>query len=93
VVKARLRGEARLVRYTSTTLLIFSKYRSGRHTVFHDAALTPFFGLGISRLTLEADPKTNLVEFGRIAQNPSGKYAARKVPKPSLPGPDAVLQR
>jgi hypothetical protein len=64
VVKGRLRGEARLVRYIDDFVICF-QYRSDAIRV--QDALRLRFGL-----TLEPS-KTKLVEFGRFAQRHAGK--------------------
>src|SRR5215472_16992523 len=67
VVKGRLRGEARLVRYIDDFVICF-QYRSDAIRV--QDALRP--RLGKFGLTLEPT-KTKLVEFGRFAQRHAGK--------------------
>jgi RNA-directed DNA polymerase len=67
VVKTRLRGEARLVRYIDDFVICF-QYRSDALQV--EEALR--HRLGKFGLTLEPN-KTKLVEFGRFAQRDAGK--------------------
>jgi hypothetical protein len=75
VVKCRLRGEARLVRYIDDFVLCF-QYRSDALRV--EDALR--HRLGKFGLTLEPT-KTKLVEFGRFAQRHAGKRGGRKRPE------------
>jgi RNA-directed DNA polymerase len=67
VVKGRLRGEARLVRYIDDFVICF-QYRSDAIRVQDALRLR----LGKFGLTLEPT-KTKLVEFGRFAQRHAGK--------------------
>src|ERR1700693_1385248 len=67
VVKGRLRGEARLVRYIDDFVICF-QYRSDAIRVQEALRLR----LGKFSLTLEPT-KTKLVEFGRFAQRHAGK--------------------
>jgi hypothetical protein len=67
VVKGRLRGEARLVRYIDDFVICF-QYRSDAIRVQDALRLR----LGKFGLTLEPT-KTKLVEFGRFAQKHAGK--------------------
>ena len=67
VVKSRLRGEARLVRYIDDFVICF-QYRSDALRVQDALRLR----LGKFGLTLEPT-KTKLVEFGRFAQRHAGK--------------------
>lgn len=67
VVKSRLRGEARLIRYIDDFVICF-QYRSDALRV--EEALR--HRLGKFNLTLEPT-KTKLVEFGRFAQRHAGK--------------------
>ncbi|WP_245474451.1 reverse transcriptase domain-containing protein [Mesorhizobium sp. M2A.F.Ca.ET.042.01.1.1] len=67
VVKGRLRGEARLVRYIDDFVICF-QYRSDAIRVQEALRLR----LGKFGLTLEPT-KTKLVEFGRFAQRHAGK--------------------
>src|SRR5437588_261679 len=67
VVKGRLRGEARLVRYIDDFVICF-QYRSDAIRVREALRLR----LGKFGLTLEPT-KTKLVEFGRFAQRHAGK--------------------
>ena len=67
VVKGRLRGEARLVRYIDDFVICF-QYRSDALRVQDALRLR----LGKFGLTLEPS-KTKLVEFGRFAQRHAGK--------------------
>jgi group II intron reverse transcriptase/maturase len=67
VVKGRLRGEARLVRYIDDFVICF-QYRSDALRVQEALRLR----LGKFGLTLEPT-KTKLVEFGRFAQKHAGK--------------------
>ncbi|MGC2460215.1 MAG: reverse transcriptase domain-containing protein [Steroidobacteraceae bacterium] len=67
VVKSRLRGEARLVRYIDDFVICF-QYRSDAIRVADALRLR----LGKFGLTLEPT-KTKLVEFGRFAQRHAGK--------------------
>jgi len=67
VVKSRLRGEARLVRYIDDFVICF-QYRSDAIRVQDALRLR----LGKFGLTLEPT-KTKLVEFGRFAQRHAGK--------------------
>jgi RNA-directed DNA polymerase len=67
VVKTRLRGEARLVRYIDDFVICF-QYRSDALRVQEALRLR----LGKFGLTLEPT-KTKLVEFGRFAQKHAGK--------------------
>ena len=67
VVRGRLRGEARLVRYIDDFVICF-QYREDAIRV--EAALRR--RLEKFSLTLEPD-KTRLVEFGRFAQRQAGK--------------------
>ncbi|MCP1850632.1 group II intron reverse transcriptase/maturase [Bradyrhizobium sp. USDA 4541] len=67
VVKGRLRGEARLVRYIDDFVICF-QYRSDATRVQEALRLR----LGKFGLTLEPT-KTKLVEFGRFAQRHAGK--------------------
>src|ERR1700681_2223464 len=67
VVKVRLRGEARLVRYIDDFVICF-QYRSDAIRVQDALRLR----LGKFGLTLEPT-KTKLVEFGRFAQRHAGK--------------------
>src|SRR5499433_2890296 len=67
VVKGRLRGEARLVRYIDDFVICF-QYRSDAIRV-QDA-----LGLRLGKFGLTLEPtKTKLVEFGRFAQKHAGK--------------------
>jgi RNA-directed DNA polymerase len=75
VVKCRLRGEARLVRYIDDFVICF-QYRSDALRV-QDALRRR---LGKFGLTLEPT-KTKLVEFGRFAQRHAGKRGGRKRPE------------
>ena len=72
VVKSRLRGEARLVRYIDDFVICF-QYRSDAIRV-QDALR---FRLGKFGLTLEPT-KTKLVEFGRFAQRHAGKRGRKR---------------
>jgi hypothetical protein len=72
VVKSRLRGEARLVRYIDDFVICF-QYRSDAIRV-HD---TLRHRLGKFGLTLEPT-KTKLVEFGRFAQRHAGKCSRNR---------------
>jgi len=72
VVKSRLRGEARLVRYIDDFVLCF-QYRSDAIRVQDALRLR----LGKFGLTLEPT-KTKLVEFGRFAQRHAGKRGRRR---------------
>jgi len=72
VVKVRLRGEARLVRYIDDFLICF-QYREDALRV--ENALRR--RLGKFGLTLEPT-KTKLVEFGRFAQRHAGKRGRRR---------------
>jgi group II intron reverse transcriptase/maturase len=74
VVKCRLRGEARLVRYIDDFVICF-QYRSDALRV-QDALRRRLSKFG---LTLEPT-KTKLVEFGRFAQRHAGKHGGRKRP-------------
>jgi hypothetical protein len=67
IVKTRLRGEARLVRYIDDFVICF-QYRSDALRVQEALRLR----LGKLGLTLEPT-KTKLVEFGRFAQKHAGK--------------------
>src|SRR6266540_7376191 len=75
VVKGRLRGEARLVRYIDDFVICF-QYRSDAIRV-QDALRRR---LGRFGLTLEPS-KTKLVEFGRFAERHAGKRGGRKRPE------------
>ena len=75
VVKVRLRGEARLVRYIDDFVICF-QYRSDALRV-QDALRRR---LGRFGLTLEPS-KTKLVEFGRFAERHAGKRGGRKRPE------------
>ena len=84
VVKVRLRGEARLVRYIDDFVICF-QYRSDALRVQDALRLR----LGKFGLTLEPT-KTKLVEFGRFAQRHAGKV--EEPPGNDLfPGSDALL--
>jgi len=72
VVKTRLRGEARLVRYIDDFVICF-QYRSDALRV--EEALR--HRLGKFGLTLEPT-KTKLVEFGRFAQRHAGKHGRNR---------------
>ena len=72
VVKSRLRGEARLVRYIDDFVICF-QYRSDAIRV-QDALR---FRLGKFGLTLEPT-KSKLVEFGRFAQRHAGKHGRKR---------------
>jgi RNA-directed DNA polymerase len=72
VVKSRLRGEARLVRYIDDFVICF-QYRSDAIRVQDALRLR----LGKFGLTLEPT-KTKLVEFGRFAQRHAGKRGRRR---------------
>src|SRR6202047_4153610 len=72
VVKGRLRGEARLVRYIDDFVICF-QYRSDAIRVQDALRLR----LGRFGLTLEPT-KTKLVEFGRFAQKHAGKRARNR---------------
>ena len=72
VVKSRLRGEARLVRYIDDFVICF-QYRSDVIRVQDALRLR----LGKFGLTLEPT-KTKLVEFGRFAQRHAGKRGRRR---------------
>ena len=72
VVKSRLRGEARLVRYIDDFVICF-QYRSDAIRV-QDALR---FRLGKFGLTLEPT-KTKLVEFGGFAQRHAGKRGRKR---------------
>jgi RNA-directed DNA polymerase len=72
VVKSRLRGEARLVRYIDDFVICF-QYRSDPIRVQDALRLR----LGKFGLTLEPT-KTKLVEFGRFAQRHAGKRGRRR---------------
>src|SRR5207344_2900531 len=75
VVRCRLRGEARLVRYIDDFVICF-QYRSDALRV-QDALRRR---LGRFGLTLEPS-KTKLVEFGRFAERHAGKRGGRKRPE------------
>ena len=85
VVKSRLRGEARLVRYIDDFVICF-QYRSDAIRVQDALRLR----LGKFGLTLEPT-KTKLVEFGRFAQRHAGKRGRIPPGNYLLPGPNAVL--
>ena len=72
VVKSRLRGEARLVRYIDDFVICF-QYRSDAIRVQDALRLR----LGKFGLTLEPT-KTKLVEFGRFAQRHAGKRGRKR---------------
>jgi RNA-directed DNA polymerase len=72
VVKRRLRGEARLVRYIDDFVICF-QYRSDAIRVQEALRLR----LGKFGLTLEPT-KTKLVEFGRFAQRHAGKRGRKR---------------
>jgi hypothetical protein len=72
VVKCRLRGEARLVRYIDDFVICF-QYRSDAIRVQDALRLR----LGKFGLTLEPT-KTKLVEFGRFAQRHAGKRGRKR---------------
>ena len=72
VVKGRLRGEARLVRYIDDFVICF-QYRSDAIRVQDALCLR----LGKFGLTLEPT-KTKLVEFGRFAQRHAGKRGRKR---------------
>src|SRR5580698_6139283 len=72
VVKGRLRGEARLVRYIDDFVICF-QYRSDAIRVQDALRLR----LGKFGLTLEPT-KTKLVEFGRYAQRHAGKRGRKR---------------
>src|ERR1700692_436029 len=72
VVKSRLRGEARLVRYIDDFVICF-QYRSDAIRVQDALRLR----LGKFGLTLEPT-KTKLVEFGRFAQRHAGKHGRKR---------------
>jgi len=72
VVKCRLRGEARLVRYIDDFVTCF-QYRSDAIRVQDALRLR----LGKFSLTLEPT-KTKLVEFGRFAQRHAGKHGRNR---------------
>ena len=72
VVKSRLRGEARLVRYIDDFVICF-QYQSDAIRVQDALRLR----LGKFGLTLEPT-KTNLVEFGRFAQRHAGKRGKKR---------------
>jgi RNA-directed DNA polymerase len=72
VVKARLRGQARLVRYIDDFVICF-QYRSDALRVQRALPLR----LGKFGLTLEPT-KTKLVEFGRFAQRHAGKHGRKR---------------
>src|SRR3984885_1322751 len=72
VVKGRLRGEARLVRYIDDFVICF-QYRSDAIRVQDALRLR----LGKFGLTLEPT-KTKLVEFGRFAQRHAGKRGRKR---------------
>jgi RNA-directed DNA polymerase len=72
VVKVRLRGEARLVRYIDDFVICF-QYRSDAIRVQDALRLR----LGKFSLTLEPT-KTKLVEFGRFAQRHAGKHGRNR---------------
>jgi RNA-directed DNA polymerase len=72
VVKVRLQGEARLVRYIDDFVICF-QYRSDALRV--ENALR--HRLGKFGLTLEPT-KTKLVEFGRFAQRHAGKHGRKR---------------
>ncbi|HEY6342975.1 MAG TPA: group II intron reverse transcriptase/maturase [Bryobacteraceae bacterium] len=72
VVKGRLRGEARLVRYIDDFVICF-QYRSDALRV--QDALT----LRLRKFGLTLEPaKTKLVEFGRFAEQHAGKRGRRR---------------
>ena len=72
VVKSRLRGEARLVRYIDDFVICF-QYRSDAIRV-QDALC-----LRLGRFGLVLEPtKTKLVEFGRFAQRHAGKRGRKQ---------------
>ena len=85
VVKRRLRGEARLVRYIDDFVICF-QYRSDALRVQDALRLR----LGKFGLTLEPT-KTKLVEFGRFAQRHAGKRGRNRPETIYFLGPDAVL--
>jgi hypothetical protein len=85
VVKGRLRGEARLVRYIDDFVICF-QYRSDAIRVQDALRLR----LGKFGLTLEPT-KTKLVEFGRFAQKHAGKRGRNRPGNYLLPGPHPVL--
>src|ERR671937_3077938 len=72
VVRSRLRGEARLVRYIDDFVICF-QYRSDAIRVQDALRLR----LGKFGLTLEPT-KTKLVEFGRFAQRHAGKRGRKR---------------
>src|ERR1700678_3009300 len=72
VVKSRLRGEARLVRYIDDFVICFQYQSDAIHV--QDALR---LRLGKFGLTLEPT-KTKLVEFGRFAQRPAGKRGRKR---------------
>lgn len=72
MVKNRLRGEARLVRYIDDFVICF-QYRSDAIRVQEALRLR----LGKFGLTLEPT-KTKLVEFGRFAQRHAGKHGRKR---------------
>jgi RNA-directed DNA polymerase len=72
VVKVRLRGEARLVRYIDDFVICF-QYRSDALRVQNALSLR------LRKFSLTLEPaKTKLVEFGRFAQRHAGKRGRRR---------------